>query len=865
MYHIRQFKPALYMLVMLGISGFCLAAALPGWFVVAAGLIVLNAMLVNAGRFKPIPRLVANLLTLVAGVYTALRVMDGEVPVTPVGLFLLILQVVKLYEQRGNRDFGQLIVLSLLTMVAAAMLPGGTSLLFGIMLLIWVVLSLYTCLLFHLKVEADSASRYLQNAGPVAVQTQKELSMDPRLRQDERRLPSSLRRLTTVVAIAGAVSAVVIFLGFPRGGGRSFLMPQLRQTQTSTGFSDSVDFQDIARIQQNNELAAHLQIDGTAVGPIYLRGNALDEYQGDPRYAGAWVWRRSSWLEGFYGTKSIFGGGMTSTRQMARANDRLIEHHVELRSDPGQSLFTIDGPVAVSAETHQPTNLELRVGRDGTLALERRGRLRSYRVLSTGRTPVASAPLPADALESIESGEVDAEAEFRFDVTRLAGPYRRTEMLRLATLDRLQGGDLAERLRQMEAGERTLYEQNRLGLAHGERGLRRGEQPFRSGQVQLEEIGPLPAAKEIIEFALDPDVVGVGDDGRSLTKTRVEEAGVQPVDARIASNMERYLRTQFDYSLDISAQAASLPRDRDPMAWFVSEGRRGHCEFFAGTMTLALQSVGIPARVVVGYRTSEYNPQIDRWNVRQSHAHAWVEALTSNGWQRYDPTPAGGDVDAAEVGLIASTTASIKQFVEYLSYTWQENVIAYDRGTQSDIRDSLFSQVDDQVARAMGAEDESLMKRLRAAAADLQERLGIRGGIASIVALIASALLFACVAATVVALLWFAMERWRLRRRAKRIGLDDLPPEEARRLAKQLEFYDDMLRLLENDGLVRRPDRTPREFARSLIDLPPTAFRHVRELTEVFYRVRFGRARVTPLRRRWLGEAVDRLEASLGR
>jgi hypothetical protein len=70
---------------------------------------------------------------------------------------------------------------------------------------------------------------------------------------------------------------------------------------------------------------------------------------------------------------------------------------------------------------------------------------------------------------------------------------------------------------------------------------------------------------------------------------------------------------------------------------------------------------------------------------------------------------------------------------------------------------------------------------------------------------------------------------------------------------------------LENDGLVRRPDRTPREFARSLIDLPPTAFRHVRELTEVFYRVRFGRARVTPLRRRWLGEAVDRLEASLGR
>ena len=44
---------------------------------------------------------------------------------------MLLLQLVKLYEQRANRDYAQLIVLSLLLMVAAAI--NTASLVFGLM------------------------------------------------------------------------------------------------------------------------------------------------------------------------------------------------------------------------------------------------------------------------------------------------------------------------------------------------------------------------------------------------------------------------------------------------------------------------------------------------------------------------------------------------------------------------------------------------------------------------------------------------------------------------------------------------------------------------------------------------------------
>src|SRR5688500_813269 len=118
MYDIRQFKPTLYVLVMLGFIGFALAAQMPALFVLAGGAVAVNAWLVATNRFTPMPRLLANAITLLAFLYVAQQVVVLQTtPIIIVGQFLVLLQVVKLYEQRLNRDYAQLLVLSLLLMV----------------------------------------------------------------------------------------------------------------------------------------------------------------------------------------------------------------------------------------------------------------------------------------------------------------------------------------------------------------------------------------------------------------------------------------------------------------------------------------------------------------------------------------------------------------------------------------------------------------------------------------------------------------------------------------------------------------------------------------------------------------------------
>ena len=63
-----------------------------------------------------------------------------------------------------------------------------------------------------------------------------------------------------------------------------------------------------------------------------------------------------------------------------------------------------------------------------------------------------------------------------------------------------------------------------------------------------------------------------------------------------AANIERYLKTHYAYTLDLSG-----PVTDDPLANFLFTRRAGHCEYFASAMTVLLRAVGIPARYVTGF------------------------------------------------------------------------------------------------------------------------------------------------------------------------------------------------------------------------------------------------------------------------
>jgi hypothetical protein len=107
---------------------------------------------------------------------------------------------------------------------------------------------------------------------------------------------------------------------------------------------------------------------------------------------------------------------------------------------------------------------------------------------------------------------------------------------------------------------------------------------------------------------------------------------------------------------------------------FLFRTRRGHCEFFATAMVVMLRSQGIPARFVTGFLGAEENAFEGYYVVRQSNAHAWVEAwFPDRGWQVFDPTPASGRPGAVERDL----PLLLSEVWDYMLFRWDRYVLTF--------------------------------------------------------------------------------------------------------------------------------------------------------------------------------------------
>ena len=126
--------------------------------------------------------------------------------------------------------------------------------------------------------------------------------------------------------------------------------------------------------------------------------------------------------------------------------------------------------------------------------------------------------------------------------------------------------------------------------------------------------------------------------------------GVDPRVARIAAQVTADATTGFDRAMALTEwftgpgsaftyDLSTAPGNGDDaMVEFLTQGRRGYCEQFASSMAAMLRTVGVPARVAVGF-TGGRDVGGAR-SVSTSDAHAWVEAwFPGVGWTTFDPTP----------------------------------------------------------------------------------------------------------------------------------------------------------------------------------------------------------------------------------
>jgi transglutaminase-like putative cysteine protease len=106
-----------------------------------------------------------------------------------------------------------------------------------------------------------------------------------------------------------------------------------------------------------------------------------------------------------------------------------------------------------------------------------------------------------------------------------------------------------------------------------------------------------------------------------------------------------YLRENIEYAETIPA----TPGNKDTLEWVLFEYKKAYCVYYATSEILMLRSLGIPARMAVGFsQGSGFTEKEDlieddrvasRFLVRERNAHAWPEVYFPGiGWVEFEPT-----------------------------------------------------------------------------------------------------------------------------------------------------------------------------------------------------------------------------------
>lgn len=109
--------------------------------------------------------------------------------------------------------------------------------------------------------------------------------------------------------------------------------------------------------------------------------------------------------------------------------------------------------------------------------------------------------------------------------------------------------------------------------------------------------------------------------------------GQAPTPYDQARAIETFLR-QYPYSLDIDAP----PEGVDMVDYFLFDLQKGFCDYYASAMVVMARSVGLPARLAIGYLQQPPDP-LGVQRIRQVNAHSWAEIYFAGyGWVEFEPT-----------------------------------------------------------------------------------------------------------------------------------------------------------------------------------------------------------------------------------
>ncbi len=329
----------------------------------------------------------------------------------------------------------------------------------------------------------------------------------------------------------------------------------------------------------------------------------------------------------------------------------------------------------------------------------------------------------------------------------------------------------------------------------------------------------------------------------------LEEGARTP--AAIARELEGYLRDsgQFNYTLSLSIQDPTI----DPVEDFLFNRKQGHCEYFASALALMLRAAGIPSRLISGFKGGDLNEKTGRYEVRQLHAHAWVEAWVDDQWLVFDPTPSGRD---ATLQAMASTGSYLwTDWNNRMKSAWNAATMLTPQQQQALFYDPAVGGLKSWWSNLQTIRpDLDRMKEFVASLRSPRQWFSWRGGVAAFVlgVLIAGMILGG---------------RRALKQMRRRWGRSLGPGSRHERIV--VPFFERFCRIAAHAGLPRPPAQTQREFTESFArqlgnpgDGGPQGW-NSEQLVDAFYRIRFGREELAETDYAELNRQLDRLEGWL--
>jgi hypothetical protein len=749
------------------------------------------------------------------------------------GPLLMVLVLVKLFRPKGIRDYWYLHMIALIEVAVASVLVVEPQ--FGLWLLAYIVCAFWSMAIFCLHREATQVGLQNQKTPVLASSSTTPLRMNM-IPWRHLGIWVAVRRATAVAALG-----LVLFLLTPQHG-TTEAVSEMLGSKGQTGFANAaMDLNETGRVEVDESEAFEVYVENNDGSPktnlspmIRWRGLVMDHYS-----QGRWA------VQPGYQRTYTLRGGQRALPHLG-PDEFYITYHINTAQSHG---FFLAEPVVALVKKEPNMMPEVRLPYV-SLAFEgtpnRDQELFGYQQRedfvagAVALNPIhvsyqqVVVPPPGDGLSRPSPLSPDK---------RDANPMEKTVTVELLDQPiegiRLFTGDVLLQL--VQQGKLTIDDVPRDLIAHL---VRRGKlkvadlsdqlvaRLVRDEKIKGDDVPGERIARLIQDGKLKKDDITQGRAAKNSATPMVPLVRVRR--AKVARALSDYLASsgEYSYSLNLTREDRSL----DPTEDFLRKVKEGHCERFATSLVLMLRSAGIPSRLIVGFRGADpknpTNKEDGHYVIRQSHAHAWVEALVGTEtpdkkmelrWLTLDPSPLMEADDKISFSWATWRENTLRQLRNF----WRSYILEYNANQQSEAVSGIWK------GSGLDAGLDALTTWVQ------REPYWLVG-----------------LTVVVVGMVW-------LRPRFSRGRRGNV-------LASETSFYHRLLRLFSrNCRLTPKVGQTPQEFGltaqeflasqnlgAALVELPI-------QVIHLYYQVRYGHLQLNPTQRQEIDHQLDQLSAAL--